>query len=337
MFRIGYLLPYFGNLPKGFDLWLLTCQANPSMDWLIFTDDQTKYDYPENVKVKYISYDAFKKRIVDHFNFPVVIDRPWKLCEFKPAYGEIFSHELREYDFWGHCDTDLIWGDIRNFITDDILEKYDKIGFQGHSTLYRNTPEVNSRYKTIIPGQLSYKDIFNSSEGHCFDENGIENIYEYLKIPYFRETNFAHLDRFHSSFFLGHQPISEDYKNDRQVFVWNNGKIIRYYLKQKSVCQEEYMYLHFFSAPITYRTTKIDISCKYVARPHVVENLTKEIDVAYLQKYGHCSSLYFYLKVAYFNRHKITAKKILNAFRLKYKRERNRVNSNRATISSKIR
>lgn len=38
-----------------------------------------------------------------------------------------------------------------------------------------------------------------------------------------------------------------------------------------------------------------------------------------------------------FNRHKITAKKILNAFRLKYKRERNRVNSNRATISSKIR
>ena len=35
MFRIGYLLPYFGNLPKGFDLWLLTCQANPSIDWLI--------------------------------------------------------------------------------------------------------------------------------------------------------------------------------------------------------------------------------------------------------------------------------------------------------------
>ena len=164
MFRIGYLLPYFGNLPKGFDLWLLTCQANPSIDWLIFTDDRTKYNYPENVKVKYISYDAFKKRIVDYFDFPVVIDRPWKLCEFRPAYGEIFSHELREYDFWGHCDTDLIWGDIRNFITDDILEKYDKIGFQGHSTLYRNTPEVNSRYKTIIPGQLSYKDIFNSSE-----------------------------------------------------------------------------------------------------------------------------------------------------------------------------
>lgn len=336
MFKIGYLLPYFGHLPKGFDLWLLTCKANPSVDWIIFTDDHTKYEYPQNVKVNYIDYEKFKNRIIDYFDFPVIINRPWKLCEFRPAFGEIFSQELREYDFWGHCDTDLIWGNIRKFITDDILEKYDKIGFQGHSTLYRNTKEVNGRYKTIISGELNYKEIFNSSKGHCFDENGMEKIYEFLKIPYFRETNFAHLDRFHHSFFLGHQPVSEDYKNYRQVFVWDKGNIIRYYLNQDLVFQEEYMYLHFFSAPITYKLNKIDITCKYVARPHVVENLLNNIDTTYLKKYGYCNSLYFYLKVAYYNRNKLTIRKIMNAFKLKYEREKKRTNSNKAVLSSKI-
>ena len=336
MYSIGYLLPYFGRLPKGFDLWLLTCQANPSIDWIVFTDDHTKFTYPSNVKVHYTTYEDLKKRITEHFDFPINISRPWKLCEFKPAYGEIFASELEGYDFWGHCDVDLIWGNIGKFITDDILEKYDKIGFQGHSTLYRNTAEVNGRYKTFVPNELSYKEIFNSPDGHCFDENGMERIYQYLNIPYFRETNFAHLDRFHSSFFLGHLPVSEDYKNERQVFTWNDGKIIRYYLSKGVVCQEEYMYLHFFSAPITYRINRIGMECKYVARPHVVENLTREIDDSYLKKYGKCSSLYFYIKVAYYNRKKLTVKKIINAFQQKYKREKNRINSDKAVVSKKV-
>ena len=43
------------------------------------------------------------------------------------------------YDFWGHCDMDLIWGDIRNFITEDVLSKYDKIIIQinKHTELLR--------------------------------------------------------------------------------------------------------------------------------------------------------------------------------------------------------
>ena len=73
---------------------------------------------------------------------------------------------------------DLIWGDIRKFITDDMLDQYDKIGFQGHSTLYRNTPEVNARYRTILEGELTYQNIFQSSYGHCFDEDLINKIYQ---------------------------------------------------------------------------------------------------------------------------------------------------------------
>ena len=157
MKSIAYLVPYFGKLPVGFKMWLLSCAANETIDWILLTDDRTEYNYPNNVKVHYCTYDSIKERIQNNFDFPIVISKPWKLCDFRPAYGEIFSDELKTYDYWGHCDMDLIFGDIRAFITDEILEKYDKIGFQGHSVIYRNTPEVNQRYRNQVENAPNYK------------------------------------------------------------------------------------------------------------------------------------------------------------------------------------
>ena len=63
MKTIGYLVPYFGTLPKNMQLWLKSCAANPTIDWILLTDDKTEYDYPENVKVKYCSFESLKERI----------------------------------------------------------------------------------------------------------------------------------------------------------------------------------------------------------------------------------------------------------------------------------
>ena len=87
---------------------------------------------------------------------------------------------------------------------------------------------------------------FRVESGYCFDEDGMNEIYEALNIPYYKETNFAHLDRFTNSFFLGHLPSNEDYKNKYQIFIWKNGKIIRYYLYNNKIYTEEFMYLHLF-------------------------------------------------------------------------------------------
>ena len=43
-------------MPKNFPLWLLGCKCNPTVSWIILTDDKTIYDYPLNVKVIYTSY-----------------------------------------------------------------------------------------------------------------------------------------------------------------------------------------------------------------------------------------------------------------------------------------
>ena len=61
MLSIVFICPYFGKLPKNqFPLWLKSCKYNYNIDWIIFTDDKTKYDYPTNVKVIYMKFDEFK-------------------------------------------------------------------------------------------------------------------------------------------------------------------------------------------------------------------------------------------------------------------------------------
>ncbi|OUP28188.1 DUF6625 family protein [Faecalibacterium sp. An192] len=315
---ICYVVPYFGKLPSGFKMWLLSCSTNNTIDWILYTDDRTAYEYPDNVKVHYCSYEDIKNKIQKCYEFKISISRPWKLCDFRPAYGEIFAEDLKKYDFWGHCDMDLIWGDIRKFITEDILMRYDKIGFQGHSTLYRNTQEVNSRYRIHVDGIVDYKEAFTSDDGQFFDEVVMTNLYKALNIPQYTGTNFAHLDRFTTSFYLLYLPEEDGYKNNRQVFTWESGKIIRNYLDGTNVKREEYMYIHLFSRPISFKVKSYSKNTIYTIYPDLVKELGEsKLDYRFINKHGTCSTVHFYAKVAWFYRKKITAKKIIFYLRKK--------------------
>jgi hypothetical protein len=64
------------------------------------------------------------------------------------AIGIVFNDYLNDFDFWGHCDVDIIWGDIRKYTTEKILHKYDifstrKGTISGHFSLFRNTLSIN--------------------------------------------------------------------------------------------------------------------------------------------------------------------------------------------------
>ncbi len=72
MNSICYVVPYFGTLPKtSFRLWLKSCKANPTVNWIIFTDDKTEYDYPNNVKVYYTTLDEMRERFQSFYDFPI--------------------------------------------------------------------------------------------------------------------------------------------------------------------------------------------------------------------------------------------------------------------------
>ena len=309
MNKIVFLLPYFGKLPDNFKLWLKSCKYNTSVDFIVITDDKTNYDYPSNVIVKYKTFDEIKKRIQDHFEFEVMIDRPWRLSLFKPAYGEIFEEEIEEYAFWGYCDADLMWGDISKFITDDLLEKYERIGTKGHASLYKNTKEVNSRYKTIVSDLANYKLVFSGKTEYSFDENGMDEIYDYLNIPYYFKPYFAHLEKYESSFYLKRIPKDKLYTNRYQLFLWNKGKLERMYIDGEKVYQEEYMYIHFFCRPMKYVVGEPSDS-QYIIYPDIVKPFDETVSAELIKKHGKQCKLKFWIKMIWFNRKKITLKRI---------------------------
>lgn len=168
--KIAFIIPYFGKFKNYFPLFLVSCKNNPSIDWIVFTDDKSKYPYPKNVTVIYTTFEIIKARIQKHFDFQVCLDKPYKLCDYRPAYGEIFSDELKGYDFWGYCDIDLILGNIRKFLAENVLENYEKVFTRGHLSLYKNEPKVNAFYRTANESLL--RKVLTSDQPFAFDEWG---------------------------------------------------------------------------------------------------------------------------------------------------------------------
>lgn len=247
MKRIAMLVPYFGTFPDYFPLWLLSCGCNPDVDFLIFTDDRRPFEWPENVKVTYLGWKQMQKKVRDCFAFPVKISRPYKLCDFRPAYGEIFAGELAGYDFWGHCDLDVVWGALREFVSEDLLDRYDRLFYRGHFSLYRNTEKINGLYRCPVEGKPLYRKVFEDAAPWVFDEwTGIGRIFDEQKIPVYdgRVVADIYADDYHFT-------VNGDQwdKQRPQVFLWRKDKggrcrVFRYYRDRCDFVRQEFMYIH---------------------------------------------------------------------------------------------
>ena len=173
----AFVIPYFGTLPNYFPVFLRSCEINRRFDWLLFTDDRTNYNYPENVKVTYITFDELRKRAERCFPFEIALPSPKKLCDFKPTYGLIFEEELKAYDYWGYCDIDLVLGDLSTFIDEEELQKYKKHFYCGHMSIYENTEEMNTLFMKGHPRKenpfmkFGYLDVLCNGGNYAFDES----------------------------------------------------------------------------------------------------------------------------------------------------------------------
>ena len=298
MYSIAYIIPYFGKFPKYMKLWLMSAGCNPTVDFLIFTDDKTEYDYPENVKVTYMTFDDMKKKAQAIFDFEICLEKPYKLCDFKPSYGEIFADELKSYDFWGHCDVDLIWGNIRKFYTDEVLSEYERIGFNGHPNLYKNTPEVNARYRHISSKMENYMQVYTTEKSYAFDEPYMQSIYKELGVPVY-------------SFNLSWQTQEEKFKNKHQIFTWQDGVLLRWYVHEDKLYSEEMLYLHYWCRPTTLKIKKYDRSRRLTIYPDVTTDKPYEITADFVLKKSKQSKYVYYAKSIWANRKKITLERII--------------------------
>jgi len=251
-----FLLPYFGKFPNYFQLYLQSCKYNKDFDWLIITDDLTRYEYPVNVKVVIRTFEEIRELIQSKFDFMISLDKPYKLCDFRPAYGYIFQKYITGYGFWGSVDPDCIWGDLNKYITWDILDRFDKLFLLGHLTLYRNTMENNRIFMCPLNGVERFKEVFISPEGQQFDEaegnNSINDIYSYYHIPVYEDKNRADVSpKFHCmrlSDYKGSNDVEQIESGKYQFFEWTNGKLncISYTCLgiKKQMREHSYLHLH---------------------------------------------------------------------------------------------
>ncbi|WP_187260566.1 DUF6625 family protein [Pontibacter beigongshangensis] len=276
---IVFIIPHFGKFKSYFQLWLQSCKYNPSIHWLIFTDDHTSYDFPPNVIVHYTTFEETVSQIQEVFDFEICLKSPYYLCEFKVAYGEIYQKYIEGYDFWGFCDTDLIWGNLREHITDEILTSYSKISWRGHLTLFRNNKHINSLYKSTIDGIEFYKFALSNQSGHFlwFDERVINYIFESKNESIYTDLMFADLKIRSYNFFLLHFLPENDFKNNSQIFLWEKGNLFRLYSQNNKVYKESFAYIHFLKREMKI-VDKLKFEDRFLIVPNKFINYIRNID-----------------------------------------------------------
>ena len=243
---------HFGDFSSCFQYFLKSCENNPSIDWLIYSDRIVNEKLPPNVKLSYITFEDMQKKIQAKFDFPIAVHSPHKICDFKPAFGYIFEEDIQKYEHWGHCDTDVIWGDMEKFLKNQIFQ-YEKVYTYGHLTIYRNQLSVNRRFMYEPQNSpFNYRMIFSKPQTFFFDEQNnvfdIHKIYLKLGIPFYESMN--HMVDLDSRFFLFRSYVS-GYETIYLFFIVLNRNLYAVYQRGQRYIWKEIAYVHFMGRTLT--------------------------------------------------------------------------------------
>ncbi|OOV20373.1 DUF6625 family protein [Flavobacterium sp. LM4] len=231
---IALLTCWYGDYPWYFPYFIKSCIHNPTIDFVIVTENTQEIpNKPSNVIIINKSLDEFKAEASKKLGFDLNFDNAYKLCDFKPVCGLLFQDFLEKYDFWGHGDIDMVYGNIRSFITTDILNKYDLISahkdfITGTFCLYRN----NDLMRTLFMESRDYQKVFSSPEWVGFDE--CNSLYDELQTPGVSVFDFP--NHIQSMTYVVRKAESEGrikplfelyfYKTMHNKMRWDNGNII---------------------------------------------------------------------------------------------------------------
>lgn len=249
--KVCIIVAYFGCFPNYFPLWLKSCEMNPEVDFILITDAEVD-NCPKNIKVYKSELGEIQKKATEILGFEASLFRPYKLCDYKPMYGLLFKELLEGYDYWGHSDVDLVFGDLQDCFQKYKLDQYDRFLPLGHLSLYRNTDEVNNRYKSekLVPG---YKDVYSNERSYVFDEmRGMTKFYhDFFQHSFFEKRVFVDISAiYHRYRVVAEYPYDKKPRNYAyQTFTWEKGKCYREWIDKGILKKEEYVYIHFKKRP----------------------------------------------------------------------------------------
>lgn len=279
--KLVFILPYFGKFPSYFSLFLKSCERNPEVDWILYTDNKMNYSYPKNIKVHFTTLKEVKEHIEKIMGFTISLERAYKLCDFKPTYGDIFQKEIQEYQYWGHCDCDIIFGNIKKFIFPLLEQDYQKLFFLGHCTIYKNNRENNSLYRKTE----RHKTVFTTPHSLHFDEefkNSINTIFLAKHRNIYLESLEANIDAMKSYFYT----VKYDFRQQKYVlrsekeslFVFDHGKLLKYMRDTSGkIVSTEYLYIH-----LQERNMDMEISNEDYYK--IIPNIFQDLEVSKITK-----------------------------------------------------
>lgn len=246
MKSIVIIFPYFGKLPVQYKMWRESALRNPSVDFMFFTDADV--EPAKNIFVHNMKFEKFREIVQSSFDFPITLDRPYKLCEYKQAYGFILQNYIRIYDFWGFGDLDLVYGDIREFLTDEVLSHKFILGW-GHLSLLNNDNDTNSYFMTRIKKFQYYKDAFTTSKITFFDEYGHKGCSDKWRecrpMDCWIEEPFDNVSKPKQSYHF----ISLNREWEQIVFEHKNSKLYMLRFNDGKLEKKESLYAHFQHRP----------------------------------------------------------------------------------------
>lgn len=176
MNKIALIIPYFTVYPP---IWLnlnfYSCSKQSNIDFIYFTDcDEiihlaSKYS---NIICHKISFEDYCNNVSNRLGLAFHPQHAYKLCDLKPFYGFIHEDILKQYDFWGYGDNDLVYGNLEVLTSDNMLNSYDVITtmserIAGHFAIFRN----NEKYRTLGFKCLQWKEHLLLNEHVGFDES----------------------------------------------------------------------------------------------------------------------------------------------------------------------
>lgn len=326
MTSILIIHPYFGKFPNMFPFWLESCKLNTSIDFLIVTDQHITMVAP-NIHIWNTTLSEIKKRIEKITGISVWLEKPYKLCDFRPLFGKIFETYTSKYEFWGYCDCDLIFGNIRYFLTEKILTNYDYILGWGHFHIQRTIdPKFEKVWKTArsLWDNINWENVFQSKRNEWFDElpYGVSGRYYELfpnKCWMGYKNNHACFESPTSSYLI-FRSFFNDYK------LWKNWKGFQNHLNRLPFLKREpggdlnniiylkdninlyavgtnekgkieripIIYVHFYKRNLILKTNNLS---QYIVRPNAIINLRK-INKLLLYIYSHSPYLIWnYIKL----------------------------------------
>jgi len=235
---------YYGRFPAWMNLWVKSCELNPDFDFLLVTDSELQ-NLPPNMTLHQESIADLKRRFCRVLGFEVCLEQPYKLCDYKPVYGLAFQDLIKDYDFWGHCDIDMIFGRIGHFFTDELFGLYDRLGTFAHLVFYRNNDEMNHLF--MKKGSIfNYQTVFKGKWYYALDEMyGMSLICRRNNVKWYDCGHAYCLDK--SKKHLGNPLVFSGLSHDGlQGVLWENGRIYHVWLSDDGkLKQKEKMYFHF--------------------------------------------------------------------------------------------